>query len=307
MNRKIISEILTGHWCINRQWADAHLPLVIALLNGNSNLSFVDRTGNEGVEQPFIVDPATMQRYPMFAYVSGLGYVPNPNIPPNSVGILPVTGPLTYYNGDCGEPGMMQRTSWLVDMIRRDNIVAIVQLIDTPGGESSAAFNYVAEMKKSKKPILTYVDRYCASLGIWLSAQSKEVYINNDFTGMGSIGSYCMLMDITGALDKAGLKLIEIYAPQSTDKNKDYKDALKGDYTLIEKDLEKYVDAFIKHVGISGGNTMRADTARKNVKDWNSGKMFKGGDAVNMGLADGIRPFDQVVSKAAWLGMRNKK
>lgn len=300
MNRKIISEILTGSWNINRQWADAHLPLVLALLNGNNPISFVERTGNEGVELPFIVDPVSMQRYPMYAYVSGQGVVPNPNVPPNSVGIMPMTGPLTYYNGDCGEPGMMQRTNWLMEMNRRDNISAIVQLIDTPGGISTAAPNYVTEMKKSKKPILSYVDHMCASLGMWFASASDETYLGHGFAEMGSVGSYCMLVDFRGALEQKGYKLIEIYAPQSTDKNKPYKDALNGDESLMKEDLAKHVDAFIGHI------KQHRQSSAANEKEWNSGKMFYAEDAVKLGLADGVRPFSQVVSKAAWLAKRKK-
>lgn len=298
MNRKIISEILTGYWCINRQWADAHLPLVIALLKGSNVVSFVDRTGDEGIEQPFAIDPKTMLRYNLYLYRA-----PNPNIPPGSVGIIPFTGPLTYYNGDCGEPGMIQRLNWLMDLQRRDNIVAIVQLVDTPGGISTAATHYIAQMAKIDKPILTYVDHCCASLGMWFAAQSDEVYVSNDLAEMGSIGTYCMLIDAKGALEAEGYKVIEVYAPQSTDKNKWYRDVLAGDDTLIKQDLAIHVDAFIGHVSKSN-NTTRSPRAKGNVKEWGSGKMFYGPDAVKFGLADGIRNFQQVVSKASWLAKR---
>ncbi len=304
MNRKIISEILTGRWFINKQWADSHLPLVIALLKGNNPVSFVQRTGNEGIELPFIVDPSTLERIDSYKYDYSSGKtIPNPNIPPNSVGVIPITGPLTYYNGECGEPGMMQRTSWLMDFLKRDNIGSIVQIIDTPGGESRASRNYVAQMKKSEKPILSFIDNFCFSLGMWFSAESDEVYLSHELAEMGSIGSYVQLLDISGALALEGLRLIEIYAPQSTDKNKNYRDALTGDTTLIQEELKVLVDAFIKHIANSGA-TLRSDTARANIKEWNSGKTFFSGDAVKVGLADGIRPFNQVVSKAAWLAKR---
>lgn len=299
MNRKLISEILTGTWSVNRHWADAHLPLVVALLNGNSNLSFVERTGNEGVEMPFAIDPSTMQRYNMMAYTNQ-GYVANPNIPAGSVGVIPMTGPLTYYNGDCGEPGMIQRTNWLMDMQRRDNISAIVQLIDTPGGISTAAPHYVAQMKNSKKPILSYVDQMCASLGMWFSSASTETYLGHEFAEMGSVGSYCMLLDYKGAMEAQGYRIVEVYAPQSTDKNKSYKDALAGDDSLIKEDLRLHVDAFINHINQS------RPAAAANEKNWNSGKMFYAKDAIKNGLADGIKPFSQVIGKAAWLAKRNK-
>jgi protease IV len=306
MNRRIISEILTGYWSINRQWADAHLPLIIALLNGSTAVSFVQRDGSAETEMPFVVDPSTMNRSEMYAFDSNRGrYVPNPNIAPGSVGIIPMTGPLSYYNGDCGEPGMIERTNWLMEMKQRENIGSIVQLMDTPGGMSTAATHYVAEMQKSKKPILSYVDHMCGSLGMWPAAQSDEVYLSNDFAEMGSVGSYCMLIDPSGAYEKAGLKVIQVYAPQSTDKNKDYLDAIAGNDALIKKDLAKHVDAFIGHVMKSGG-TARSAKATSNVAEWNSGKMFYAQDAVDRGLANGIKSFSQVVSKAAWLAKRNK-
>lgn len=299
MNRKIISEILSGTWSINSKWADAHLPLIVALLNGSTNLSFTPRTGNEGTEMPFSIDPSTMQRSELFAWDDYKGrYAPNPNIPQNSVGIIPFTGPLTYYNGDCGEPGMIQRTNWLMDMQRRDNISAIVQLIDTPGGISTAVPNYIAEMKKSSKPILSYVDNMCASLGMWFSSASDETYTGHEFSEMGSVGSYCMLLDFKSAMEAEGYKVVEVYAPQSTDKNKAYKDAIAGDDSLIKEDLRIHVDAFIKHI------KENRPASAANEAAWNSGKMFYANDAKKLGLSDGIKPFSQVVSKAAWLAKR---
>lgn len=290
MNRKLISEILSGTWSINRQWADAHLPFIIALLNGNSNLSFIQRTGNAAVEMPFVVDPNTMQRHDMRSA----------NIPPGSVGVIPMTGALTYYNGECGEPGMIQRTNWLMDMQRRDNVSAIVQLIDTPGGISTATPNYIAEMKKSKKPILSYVDQMCASLGMWFATASTETYLGHEFAEMGSVGSYCMLIDYKQAMEAQGYRIVEVYAPQSTDKNKSYKDALAGDDSMIKEDLRLHVDAFINHIKKSRPASAVTEA------EWNSGKMFYAKDAIKHGLADGIKPFSQVISKAAWLAKRNK-
>lgn len=296
MSYQLISNILASPWFIQRSWADAQLPLVIALLKGQ-NVSFVQRTGNEGVEQPFALDASTMERYDLYTY-NGM---PNPNLPPNSVGVLPITGPLTHYNGDCGEPGMIQRTNWLMDMQKRDHIGSVVQLIDTPGGEARAAHGYTTMMAKSKKPILSYVDSSCFSLGMWFSSGSKETWLSNPLAQMGSVGSLCMLADFSGYLEKEGIKVHEIYAPQSGDKNKDYRDALQGDYTAIQENLKMHVDAFINYVA-----TQRGEKATANAKAWNSGKVFTAAEAVKIGLADGVKDLNQVVSKAAWLAKRNK-
>ncbi|HVZ97977.1 MAG TPA: S49 family peptidase [Chitinophagaceae bacterium] len=288
-----LSAILRGRWFINKAWADAHLPLIVAMLNG-SPVSFVERTGNEGIEAPFALTPSTMQRTRI------------DQAKPGSVGILPISGPITKYNGECGEPGMIQRNSWLLQMQANPNIGSVVMLLDTPGGEASAAHTTTSTIKSFKKPILSYIDGMAASLGVWFTSATDEVYIGSELGEIGSVGSYCTLFDFTGYLEQKGIKMVEIYAPQSKDKNKDYRDALAGDVSAIEQDLKMHVDAFINSVATGAGRaTKRGSIANQNKSAWSSGKMFYGKEAVKNGLADGIRPFDQVVSKAAWLAQRN--
>jgi ClpP class serine protease len=284
---------------IDQQWAFEHLPLVAMMLKG-SPVSFVQRTGSVDGAMPFAIDPNTMENQPLFIRV-GDRIVQNTNLAPNSVGVIPITGPCTKYNGDCGEPGMIQRTNWLMDLMRRENIGSIIQLMDTPGGESRAASGYVSVLQRRNKPVLSYADGMVASLGVWFSSASDEFYLSNEMDQVGSVGSYCTLLDFTAYLEKEGVKMLEIYAPQSTDKNGDYRAALAGDTSAIEADLKLHVDQFIKHVSNS-----RGATAAANVNAWNTGKMFYANESKKIGLSDGVMAFDKVVSKAAWLGKRNK-
>lgn len=294
-----LSALLRGGWLIDKQWANSQLPLLVMMLQGTP-VSFVNRTGNEKLEKPFALDPSTMDRHELVVFdYHKYDWVPNPNIPKGSVGILPINGPVTKYNGECGEPGSIQKTSWLNDFIRNDKISSIVQILDTPGGEARAANGYVSTIKKSGKPVLSYVDGMCASLGVWYSSASSEVYLSSDTDSMGSIGTYCSLVDFSGYLEKAGIRMIDVYAPQSTDKNRDYKDAIAGDTSAIEKDLEVLAANFISHVKNSLG-----DKAKSTERQWSTGKMFYASEAVSLGLAHGIKSFDQVVSKAAWLSKR---
>lgn len=270
------------------------------MIKGNP-VSFADRTGNQGVEQPFVIDPKTMQRYNfLICDPRSDAPIPNPNIPENSVGILPISGPITKYNTECGPPGAIARNSWLMEMGRRANIGSVVLLMDTPGGEVRAASASVNTITNFNKPILSFVDGMNASLGMWFTSGTNEVYLSNSRDEIGSIGSLCMLADFSGALEKEGIKLHEIYAPQSTDKNKPYRDAMNGDYTAIENDLKLHVNDFISFI-----KTQRPQSAATE-KLWSTGKMFYAEEAVKLGLADGVRSFQQVVSKAAWLAKRNK-
>lgn len=226
----------------------------------------------------------------------------NPNIPENSVGVLPISGPIFKYNVECGPPGAISKNTDLLKMQKRANIGSIVMLMDTPGGQVNAKNDLISSITRSNKPILSYVNGMSASLGVFFTSASEEVWLSNKEDQIGSVGSYVMLADMTGKLEKDGIKLHEIYAPQSVDKNKDVRDALNGDYAAIEKELENHVNDFISFV-----KDQRGEKAANSVKEWSTGKMFNANDAIKMGLADRIGTFDQVVSKASWLAKRKKQ
>ncbi len=294
-----ISAILRGRWLLNKQWAYDHLPLVLLMLQGN-NISFTEKevvkesyhaNGYQGIRTPMAINPSTMETFNFYST----------NIAPGSVAIIPVSGPITKYNGECGEAGSLMLGNWIKEANRRDHISSIVFSIDTPGGEARAASAFTSEIANTNKPTLSFIHGMAASLGVFLTSATDEVYFADSQGELGSVGSYVTLPDFSGYFEKQGIKLHEIYAPQSTDKNKDYRDALQGDYSAIEADLEKHVNHFISFV-----KTNRGDKAAASVKEWNSGKLFSAEDAIKLGLADGIRPFNQVVSKAAWLAKRAK-
>lgn len=304
-----LSAILRGRWLIDKQWADDHMMMVVGMLKGNSvNVAgfkgraielgiklYQGESGYEGVMLPVIIDPNTLEVYRSYAWVSG-SYIPNPNIPPNSVAVIQVTGPITKYNGECGEPGSIQLGQYISELSRRDNIGSILLVVDTPGGEARAANEFVTAIQKSQKPVLAYIKGMSASLGVWLTSACKEVYFSYKFDQLGSIGAYWSIVDFSAMLEMAGIKIHEVYAPQSTDKNKNYRDAIEGDYSLIQDELKILVNEFTAVVAA------RSDTAQRTVDQWGSGKMFFADEAVKLGLADGIIPFEKVLKRAALLG-----
>jgi len=230
------------------------------------------------------------------------GLKPNPNIPEGSVAIIPVSGPILKYNGECGEPGSVQRIGWLLDAERRQNISSTVIMIDSPGGQVDGTQSFANAIKNFSKPILGFVDDgMAASAAMWFLSATDEAYTSLESDQVGSIGVYTSILDFKGWLEMNGLKMHEIYAPQSTDKNKDYRDAMSGNYELVLEDLKAVADNFIKTV-----RTNRGDKAAANQKAWDSGKMFYAKEATSVGLIDGVKSFEQVISKAAWLGKRKK-
>lgn len=300
-NYQLISQILSGYWALDPNWANAQIPLVVSLLDGKpvnngTPMSFVDRTGNQGVERPFAVDASTGERQPFEIWDHrSYSYIPNPNLQKGAVGVLPISSAITKYNVECGAPGMIERDGWLRSFIKNDQISAIILLMDTPGGEVRAADTFAQTIQNSPKPIVTYIDGMCCSLGMWFASASDKTFFSSKNGELGSIGALVHFADMSGMLEKAGIKLHEIYAPQSKDKNKVFRDAKDGDYGLIESELQILVDEFINHVKAG------RPEAVKSADKWNTGKVFRAEEAMKLGLADGILPFERVVSYSKFL------
>ena len=302
MNFRTLSAIVRGRWLLDKQWAETQLPLVLSLLNGT--FSAADRSGSEEYELPFAVNPSTMQRTDMYVE-TWTGIKPNPNIAEGSVAVIPVSGPMMKYNGSCGEHGSLKRIGFLLDAERRNSISSAVLMVDSPGGQVDGTQSFANAVKSFSKPIIGFVDDgMAASAAKWAISATDEVYASLETDQVGSIGVYTTIVDFKGYFEKHGYKLHEIYAPQSTDKNLDFRKVIESngeDVDMVKEDLRTIADHFIKAI-----KTFRGDKAATYQKDWDSGKMFYAKDAVNIGLLDGIKSFEQVISKAAWLAKRKK-
>lgn len=296
-----VSAILRGSWLIDTQWANAHLPLFLSMLKGESVGAYsLNNLVSNNKHLPYIVHPSGKTE-PLYLTdeKEGITYN-NKTSPQNSVGVLSITGPITKYDGDCGVAGSMSFAETLKDFNQDPNIGSVVLILDTPGGESRAAYDVIHQLSKMNKPVLSFVHGMNASLGMWYSAATTETYLSNDLDQMGSIGSYCSFFDYSNMMESMGIKLHEVYAPQSTDKNKSFRDAMQGDYTALQNELKLSVDKFIQHVA------NRSDKAKKYQKEWETGKMFFAQDAIKFGLADGIMSLYKVISRAAFIAKKNK-
>ncbi|SKD10096.1 Peptidase family S49 [Chitinophaga ginsengisegetis] len=283
-NFHILSAILNGPWLITPDYAQAMLPWVASLYSGSGSVAAVPRSGYSS-ERPFIVAPRTGKRYEW-----------NDTPPEGSVAVIPITGPITKYNGGCGEPGSIQRQSLVAEVDARSEIVGALYLYDTPGGQVSGTSSLANAIRNAKKRSVAYVDDgIAASAGMWFLSASAEAYVSQKTDQVGSIGAYTSLVNFSGYFEKLGIKIQEIYAPQSTDKNGSYRAAIEGNEDLIKQDLSVVVDGFINFVAD------RSPRARASIDKWSTGKMFHAADAKKYGLHEGVLPMRGAIQRVVAL------
>ncbi|WP_374949608.1 S49 family peptidase [Mucilaginibacter sp.] len=273
---RLISALLRHTWLIDPAWAEENQPAVAKLLKGKSTgFQTSDRRSPE--ERVAVLN--RMEGSILFApgYYSGFQ-----NAPEGSIAYIDVTGPILKY-GYCGN-GSYELNQIVREAYATPNIKALFFEYDTPGGQVDGIATFGDTIFNSPKPNLGFVnDGMCCSGGIWLGTANQELYASQDLDTIGSIGVYQSWYDQTQYLKNLGIKRIDRYAPQSTEKNKVSKDAAAGNYKLLDEELFAVAEKFINKIQLH-----RGDRLKGSHEEWNKGKASSALWAQKTGLIDGI-------------------
>ena len=275
-------KILNGIWLMERQSAESYLPVVISYIQGNNRIA-------ERSEVPYLSARTGAEE---ITYSREMGSIDEfiSSTPEGSLLVIDISGAITKHNQACGPAGMATCASMLESAYRADNIRGIALKIDSGGGEGSAMRIMQDAIGRRNKPVMAFIDDFAASAAYGIAAACDVVTANNELAQIGSIGVYLSIADYSAKLEREGIKLIEIYAPQSKDKNADVRGAIAGDKEAIaslEKTAGIFCESFINSVEKS-----RTEKLQKGRDVWGTGKVFFAGEALELGLIDSIDTFE---------------
>ena len=130
-----------------------------------------------------------------------------------------------------------------------------------------------------------------ASAAYWLAAQSDAIYASGSSL-LGSVGVYCEHVDLSGMLEKAGIKVTLIsHGARKTDGNpyEPLSDAARATY---QASVDQVGADFEAAVARGRGVT------RKAVLDtYGQGLVFRGKQALDLGLADKRATFSDLMAR----------
>lgn len=278
---------MRDNWLIEAQAAEALLPLLQSWLD-RAQLHQGDDTGAEEAKE---LDPLAGCFAASLSGSDTTMYKSFDEAPQGSTAILDITGPIL--KDDFCDYGMNTKAEQIRAAYQHPNINSLLIKFDTPGGQANApalAADAIREARAAGVPVLGWVDHgQAASAGMWIFAACTEGWLSQATDAVGSIGGYQRIRK------NASTDVLEVYAPQSKQKNLSYRKAAEGDTSLLEAELAETVDVFIASVQADRGERLRAGT------DAFEGGMFMGPKAVTEGLADGIGTFAQAVARVQQL------
>jgi len=225
-----------------------------------------------------------------------------------SVVILPIIGMMFKYNCiDWDEYRYVIGMDTIANLIRQadasPNIAGTICLQNTPGGSTQSIYQMEDALRKRKKPNLTLVDGMSCSGGVYVSSFSDEIWATNRMCEIGSIGTFAKVLDDSKYMENLGLKVISVYPPESSWKNKEIRTLLS---TGDEKPMidDKLTPFALHFQNIVKSNRPNLDLTVEGILE---GREFYAYDAVKNGLIDGIMNIDQAVERVQQLAQEQKQ
>lgn len=208
-----------------------------------------------------------------------------------SVLIVPIIGVMRKYDS-WYEYGVDFYAQAISEAQANERISGVVLLFNTPGGTTQSLIQIENVLAAKTKPCIAVIDGMCCSCGIHVAAMCDKIYAESRMCEVGSIGVYAQLLDDRKADEKWGYKLIEVYPPESSYKNKGVREAIEGNpQYLIDETLSPYARSFQEHIRKC---RKKLDESVEGILE---GRVFYAYDAVENGLIDGIRTTSDVIAE----------
>ena len=290
MSFEILRAVRSGNWLIDPEEAQSYFPLISDMLDRKLE-GGLSSLGKEQSTPPPVQTSVLAGNVVRSNYYSDFS---DPEIPKGSTAVIPVSGPIlkfsSYYGGWASSARI---TQFVMQANANPNIANILFVFDTPGGMVYGTQTAADAISASTKPTLSFVDDgMAASAGYWLAAAAGEIWVSQKTDVVGSIGAYRSFMDASKYYEKLGVKMEEIYADQSTEKNQDYREAMKGNFKpMKEQGLNPIVDAFISAV-----KEYRGDRLNLKAGDPFKGATYMADEALAIGLIDKVGTIEEAIA-----------
>lgn len=217
--------------------------------------------------------------------------------------VMPIQGTITPRPSAFSSGGTSTaQIEKMVDNAMSPKVKSVVIDINSPGGsvhgveEAGLKIRQLAAMK----PVHAVANHSAASAALWLGSQATTLSVSPSGE-VGSIGVAYRRVDVSAAMEKAGVKVDYITSGKYKAEGASDRPMTDDERSHREAVSAAYYDKFIRAVA-AGRKRPEAQ-----VRDqWATGRMFLAEEAVAMGLADRVATFEQVLHEARAASARSR-
>lgn len=199
--------------------------------------------------------------------------------------IIPIKGMLVQKVDICSAFFAQNLTTYrfieaAVNQANEDPRVSSIALdINSGGGVVNGVDSAFRTIKKSKKPVTSYVKDMAASAAYWLASGSDKIVAMSKTGFYGSIGVAVEIINRDKMDEEQGIKRVVLTNRESRDKRPD--EASEGGQAIIQDELDAIYNVFVSSI-------LESRSAKLDVKKISGlrGKVLIAQDAVDYGLVD---------------------
>lgn len=196
--------------------------------------------------------------------------------------------------------GPIINVDWHMEQVRdladRDDIVAVVLRIDSPGGAVAPTQELYDELLKLRqtKPVVTSMGTVAASGGYYLSCATDWI-VSNPGTITGSIGVIMEFTNLEGLLEKLGIGSRIIKSGRYKDTGNPAREMTEDERRLLTDMVLDTYEQFVEAV-LAG-----RPVEESSIRPYFDGRVLTGRQAFELGLVDELGNINAALEKAAEL------
>lgn len=215
------------------------------------------------------------------------------------IALIELQGAVMKYDY-CGSRGTKSIAEKINQANANPGVTAIILRIDSPGGSVSGTQELADVILESKKPVVAYADGMMCSAAMWIGSSANYRIASSKTAVIGSIGTMCSWADWKAYYEKVGVKVHEVYASDSTEKNIQFREA-NGNNAKKESNYEPLIKTWLDP--LNGVFTSAIKNALPNADpSVLHGAHYVAEEAMKKGLIDSIGNFKTAIDKAVELG-----
>ncbi len=217
----------------------------------------------------------------------------------NTVLVIPLQG--TISSGSDSAYSQQLSTQEIVDSLKEadenPSVAAVLLDIESPGGSIVATKQIVAQIRETKKPVVSRIGDLGAS-GAYYAAAASDFVIADSDSITGSIGVISMFLNLEGLLEKIGVKAKIV-------KEGKFK-AIGSPFQEMTPEEEKLLQVMLHDAFLNFKKDIRDFRGEKldsgQFDEITDGRILSGSQALKAGLIDELGTREQAIQKAAGMG-----
>ena len=216
------------------------------------------------------------------------------------VAVIPLQGEIASSSAGFSDTYSAQEIVDLLGEAGDDPLVGVIFIdIDSPGGSVVPTKQIVYKVRevREKKPVVAYIGEIGASGGYYVASAADYVIADADSI-TGSIGVLTIIPNISGLLEKLGIKVNIIRTGELKASANMFEELPEKDRQILEELLKETFQQF-------KGDVLSFRKEKISIASFDTiadGRILSGRQALSRGLVDELASRENAIKKAAELG-----